>query len=145
MTTIPMSFRMLAIPYSGPIPRPGIPGGVDLDGEYFSPATETGLTPYSEIKVLFHHSRDPLGLLKGARLGTASEWYRTLDGWRCRVELADSPQVELLRLLSRRVPIFGSTATTGGKQREPDGHITEWIVDELSLSPVPQNLFSIIY
>jgi hypothetical protein len=141
--TLPQSFRMLAIPFSGPIPKAGTPG-LDLDGEYFDRHTETGLTPYSEVKVLFHHGRDPLKFMKNARLGTASEWYLTRDGWRCRVELEETPHVELVQLLSRRVPIYGSTATSDRVERDGP-RIKRWIVDELSLSPSPQNLFSIPY
>ena len=33
------AFRLLAFPFTGPIPRPGT-RGVDLDGEYFSERTD---------------------------------------------------------------------------------------------------------
>lgn len=140
---LPMTFRMLAIPFSGPIPKKGTPG-VDLDGEYFDRHTETGLTPYSEIKVLFHHGRDPLRFLKGARLGTATGWHLSSEGWRCQVELTESPHVELIQHLARRVPLYGSTATSDHVVRDGP-RLMRWIVDELSLSPVPQNLFATPY
>lgn len=141
--TLPLKFRMLAIPFSGPIPRGGTPG-VDLDNEYFSRHTATGLSAHSEIAVLFHHGVDPLKFLRDARLGTATNWHRDEAGWRCDVELDDTPQVELVRRLSDRVDLYGSTSATG-KERNPDGGITSWPVTELSLSPVPVNLFSIPY
>jgi hypothetical protein len=61
------------------------------------------------------------------------------------VTLDDSPHVELVRLLSKRVPLYGSTLAVGGVERDLDGHIRRWPVAELSLSPSPQNLFSVIY
>jgi hypothetical protein len=40
VVTLPQTFRILAIPFSGPIPKRGT-DGVDLDGEYFSSRTAT--------------------------------------------------------------------------------------------------------
>lgn len=141
--TLPMRFKMLAVPFSGPIPKKGTPG-VDLDGEFFSRHTSTGLSAHSEIPVLFHHGADPLKFLRDQRLGTATNWHRDDAGWRCDVDLLDTPQVELVRLLSDRTDIYGSTAATV-KERDATGHITHWPVNELSLSPAPQNLFSVPY
>lgn len=142
--TLPLRFRMLAVPFSGPIPKKGSPAGVDLDGEFFTRHTATGLSPYSEVKVLFHHGLDPLKFLKDARLGTATNWRRDAAGWRCDVELIDSPQTRLVQHLSDRVDLYGSTAASH-RQRDETGHITSWPVTELSLSPAPQNIFSIPY
>lgn len=142
--TLPLNFKMLAIPYGGPIPRKGAPDGADLDGEWFSRDTQTGLTAHSEIKVLWHHGQDPLRFLQGVTLGKASGWHRDELEWRCYVELTPGPHAELVQLLSDRVPIYGSTATTKPVERD-DGHITRWLVDELSLLPTPQNPYALVY
>lgn len=141
--TLPLKFRMLALPFGGPIPRKGAPAGADLDGEWFSRHTATGLTPYSEVPVLWHHGVDPLGFLRDATLGKATGWHRDELGWRCYVQLTPGPQVELVQLLSDRVPLYGSTSAR--RVERDNGHITRWLVDELSLSPTPQNPYALVY
>lgn len=135
---------MSILPTKGPIPKRGTPG-VDLDGEWCNRRTDTGLGPYSEIPVLFHHGRDPLRFLRDARLGTATGWRRNERGWTCEVTLASSPQVEPVQHLADRIELYASTSTAHNVERDPNGHIRRWHVSELSLSPAPQNLFATIY
>ena len=143
--TLPQRFRCLAIPFGGPIPRKGAPLGSDLDGEWFSRTTETGLTPYSSLPVLFHHDADPLGLVKG-RLGTAHSWRRMERGWIATVDLDESPQAQLVRELADDCELYVSSASSRmGKQVDDDGHIRRWSPIELSLSPSPQNPYALVF
>ena len=141
---IDRSFRMLAVPFGGPIPKRLAPRGVDLDGEWFSERTELRVGPHTSVPVLFHHDRDPTGRVTG-RLGWASNWVRGPRGWLADVELDDTPKVRLVRRLSDRVELFGSTSAEAGSpvRREPTGEIVYWPVHELSLSPSPQNVMAI--
>lgn len=141
---IERSFRMLAVPFGGPIFREGAPNGVDLDQEWFSERTELRIGPHSQVPVLFHHDRDPSGRVQG-RLGTALNWTRTPKGWVADVELDDSPNVRLVQRLSERTDIYGSTSVEPGApvRRDHTGEILYWPVHELSLSPSPQNVMAI--
>jgi len=141
---IDRAFRMLAVPYGGPIPKRLAPQGADLDGEWFSERTELRVGPHTAVPVLFHHDNDPTGRVRG-RLGWASNWIRSPRGWLADVELDDTPSTRLVRRLSDRVELFGSTSAERGApvRREPTGEILYWPVAELSLSPSPQNVMAI--
>lgn len=142
--TLPQTFRCLALPFLGPIPRRGTPG-VDLDGEWFSVTTETGLTAHTELPLLWHHDLDPLGLVKG-KLGTATGWRRMEKGWVADVTLNDSAEARLVRELADDCELYVSSASSKlGKQVDDDGHIRRWAPIELSLSPSPKNPFALIF
>lgn len=132
-------FRLLLVPFSGPIPKAGTPG-LDLDGDYFSPRTEIGRGLYDALPLRWHHGRDPV--LGNTRLGTAVlDRQPKADGWWATCTWTpDEPAVELVRALGARVAIFGSSQPIGDTHRTRTGEITRWHVAEATLSSSPQNI-----
>ena len=62
MKAAPLSddaFALRAIPFSGPIPSPIWPGGVDLDGETFTHRTDIKPDWFKARPVDWHHGKDP--------------------------------------------------------------------------------------
>src|SRR6185436_4085438 len=72
-------FRLLAIPYGGPIPSKASPLGVDLDGEWFSPRTDIKPGWFDVRLVDWHHGAD--GKLGRSILGKADNLTEDDDGW----------------------------------------------------------------
>ncbi|MDP9134539.1 MAG: hypothetical protein M3N56_06895, partial [Actinomycetota bacterium] len=48
------AFRLLALPYGGPLPYPGAPRGADLDRQWLSDRTDFGAPPKT-VDVTWHH------------------------------------------------------------------------------------------
>lgn len=128
----------LAVPFGGPLE------GKDLDGEYFSERTELGLTPQSELPVLWHHGRDDW--LGHVRLGTARHWRLTKGGWVADLDLEpEGLPFLLVSELAQQADLFASVgAVARSVVRGRGGHIDRWLVDELSLSTSPQNLYAVV-
>ena len=141
------SFRLLAIPFGGPIPKPGAPKGVDLDGEWFSDRTDIKADWFPFRLVDWHHRQDRL--MGGAVLGKA-----TLDdepddeGWWVTVWLKHGERrVDLIRKLREKgAQLYGSSEAVKGLVRKDDatGEILVWPYIRQALSTSPQNTYSVV-
>lgn len=153
--------RLLAIPFGGPIPRPGAPKGVDYDGEFFSERTDI----YGGIRALkqtrerltdFSHSfmapdhryGDPTGLMTGHVIGKSildpdpdeDGWW--VDFW---FKMGDKRVKMIEALAARGRQLFGSSQPVPGKsERNPDGsgEITVWPFALETITPAPSNTYS---
>lgn len=153
--------RLLAIPFGGPIPRPGAPRGVDYDNEFFSDRTDI----YGGVRALkqtrerltdFSHSYaapdarygDPTGMMTGHVIGKSildpnpdeDGWW--VDFW---FNLGDKRVRMIEALAARGRQLFGSSQPVPGKaQRNPDGsgEITVWPFMLETLTPAPSNTHS---
>lgn len=160
------AFRLLALPYGGPIPYPGAPRGADLDRQWLSEATDWGDPPRT-VDVTWHHKADPWSHLGGVDprepVGKAGDlrfdddggWVTVwLDAGRRRTRLIkqlaeaakDDPEVDLYGS-SEAIP--GSARLRVGKAELPwrpkvPGEITRWHYSGQTLSTSPQNTTSIL-
>src|SRR6478735_263680 len=103
------AFRLLAIPYDGPIPSPKTSRGVDLDGEWFSPNTDIKPDWFTSRVVDWHHGADPK--LGRTVLGKATDLEEDEDGWWITVWLKHGEKrVDLIRKLAERGgQLYGSS------------------------------------
>lgn len=152
--------RILAIPFGGPIPSAKSALGVDLDGEWFSERTDIygphrALRQTRERLVDFHHAAkppgpgygDPTGMMKGHILGKSIlDPDPEEDGW-----WADfwwdkgNKRVALVKSLAARgTQLFGSSQPLGKTERTSAGEITVWPHWLQTVSPSPQNTYSVI-
>ena len=147
------SFRLLAIPFGGPIPRPGAPRGADLDGEWFSPRTDIKPDWFPSRIVDWHHGHDPR--MGRAELGKATDLGSfdkagddpDEDGWWVTVWLKHGEKrVALVRALAERgATLYGSSeAPAGLVQKASSGEIMVWPYVRQTLSTSPQNTLSIM-
>lgn len=130
-------FRILAIPFGGPIQ------GGDLDGERFTPRTDIKPDWFPERPVLWHHGQDKF---MGDRvIGKATDLVLEEDGWWVDVWLKRGQKhAELVQKLSQKAPLYGSSGTIGYlKKTAPDGEILVWPYAEQTLTLTPSNQFSI--
>ena len=133
-------FRLLAIPFGGPI------GGKDLDGEWFSKRTDIKADWFRERPVLWHHGQDKLmgdTVIGKALLDDEPED----DGWWVDVWLNHGERrVSLIRRLAEKAPIFGSSGTIGylKKADAKTGEVLVWPYVEQTLSTSPQNTLSVV-
>ena len=134
-------FRLLAIPFTGPIP--GGPRGVDLDGQWFDERTNIYPKLLPARVVDWHHGKD--ALMGRHSLGKAVlDDEPEDDGWWETVWLRHGEKrVELIKRLSARAPIYGSSEALWAKA-STDGHIDEWPYWRQTLSTSPQNTHSIV-
>src|SRR6478735_8974554 len=72
-------FRLLAIPFGGPIPHPAFPRGVDLDGETFTERTDIKAAWFPTRPVDWHHGGDVT--LGRTVIGKAANLTMDEDGW----------------------------------------------------------------
>lgn len=130
-------FRLLAIPFGGPI------GGRDLDGQFFSERTNIHPTLVPARVVDWHHGKDPLmgrSVLGKAVLDAEPED----DGWWVDVWLSHGEKrVALIKRLAEKAPIFGSSEALWVKASS-DGEILDWPYWRQTLSTSPQNTQSIV-
>lgn len=167
------SFRLLAIPYGGPIPHPAFPRGVDLDGESFDGGSDIKARWWEERITDWHHGGD--GKMGRTVIGKAINLTEEEDGWWVDVWLKHGERrLDLIRRLAEqaastgKATIFGSSEplpglTTygpwmpGGKAltdpRLPADHplrrglaraVRVWPFIRETLSTSPQNTLSII-
>lgn len=151
-------FRLLAIPFSGPIPFPDAPRGVDIDAQWFSPATDIRPDWLKERPVDWHHGADPTGVMKRTVIAKATNLVQDDEGWWVDVWLDHGEKrLELVkRLADRGAQIFGSSETVGGALLKTlDGNVVPWkasLPGEIvfwpywrqTLSTSPQNTHSIL-
>jgi hypothetical protein len=145
------AFRLLAIPFGGPIPQKGAPLGVDLDGEWFSPRTDIKPEWFPTRIVDWHHGKDPR--MGRAELGKAVDLgpfggagsEPDEDGWWVTVWMKHGERrVDLVRKLAERgAQIFGSSESVSGLvQKSNTGEILAWPYVRQTLSTSPQNTYS---
>lgn len=162
------AFRLLAFPFTGPIPMPGTKG-VDLDAQWFSPETDIKPDWLPFRPTDWHHGAD--GTLRRTVLGKALDLGRRdgpgrepdEDGWWVTVWLERGQRrLSLIRDLAERgAQLFGSSETLPGlatvKARSgPDagsvvpwrpnlpGEIVTWPYWRQTLSTSPQNTHSVL-
>ena len=132
-------FRLLAIPFGGPIK------GKDLDGEYFTRRTDIKPDWFRERPVLWHHGQDALmgdTVFGKAVLDPEPEE----DGWWVDVWFDHGvKRSNLIKRLAEKAPIYGSSGTIGYlKKAAPTGELLVWPYIEQTLSTSPQNTFSVM-
>lgn len=147
------AFRLLAIPFGGPIPSKGAPRGVDLDGEWFSERTDIRPGWFSARIVDWHHGHDPR--MGRAELGKAVDLGRfdgagdepDDDGWWVTVWLKHGEKrVDLIRRLADRgAQLYGSSESVAGfVNKASTGEILAWPYVRQTLSTSPQNTYSVL-
>jgi hypothetical protein len=141
------SFRLLAIPFTGPIPSPQAPRGVDLDGEWFSPRTDIRPGWLKARAVDWHHGNDEL--LGREVIGKAVDPEMDEEtGWWVTVWLDHgSRRLNLVRKLAERgAQLFGSSESVSGlvERDRKTGEILVWPYWRQTLSTSPQNTHSVI-
>jgi hypothetical protein len=138
-------FRLLAIPFGGPIPSPHSAKGVDLDGEFFSERTDIKADWFTERLVDWHHGGD--SVLRRAVIGKADNLVMEEDGWWVDVWLKHGERrLDLIkRLAERGAQIFGSSESTPGMVKKAStGEILVWPYVRQTLSTSPQNTHSVL-
>jgi hypothetical protein len=151
MKAAPLSddaFALRAIPFSGPIPSPIWPGGVDLDGETFTHRTDIKPDWFKARPVDWHHGKDPTGKMGRTTLADAVDLREEEDGWWVTVWLkAGERRLRLIdQLQAVGAKLFGSSEPVQGmvKVNKATGHIDVWPYLRQTLSTSPQNTHSII-
>lgn len=156
-------WRILAIPFGGPIPSPKSPRGVDLDGQWFSENTDI-VGHYAVLKaererlVDWHHSLkpeggrggDPMGVMNGVALGKAvldpepdeSGWW--VDFW----AKAGERRLGLVRqLVERGTQLFASAQPTSVDDTavsKATGEILRYPFLLLTITTTPQNTLAVV-
>lgn len=147
------AFRLLAIPFGGPIPQKGAPRGVDLDGEWFSPRTDIKPDWFPQRIVDWHHGHDPVmgrnELGKAVDLGgfSGASDEPDEDGWWVTVWLKHGERrVQLMRKLAERgATLYGSSESVAGLvKKSSTGEILAWPYVRQTLSTSPQNTLSVL-
>lgn len=154
------SFKLLALPYGGPIPFPGAPRGADLDRQWYSENTDFG-TPPKTVPVTWHHGHDPvlgnevIGKAGDLEFDDAGGWVKVwLDHGKRRTRLIKQlaeeakahPDVDIYGS-SEAVIGSGLLRTRDGIQRwrpKTPGEITRWHYAGQTLSTSPQNTNSVL-
>ena len=147
------AFRLLAIPFGGPIPQKGAPRGVDLDGEWFSPRTDIKPDWFPERIVDWHHGHDArmgrTALGKAIDLGPfgGAGNEPDEDGWWVTVWMNHGEKrVSLVKKLAERgAQLYGSSESVSGLvQKAKTGEILAWPYVRQTLSTSPQNTYSVL-
>lgn len=137
--------RLLAIPFSGPIPGPA-GKGLDLDGEFFDEKTDIKPGWFTERPVDWHHSQDPSGHMNGVLIAKATNLTQSAEGW--WVDLwanVGEKRLSLVRKLEEKgAELFGSSYAYPNLVKRSKGHIDVWPYMMQTLSTSPQNTHSII-
>jgi len=139
------AFRILAIPYGGPMEKAGAPYGADLQGQWFSPDTDIKPDWFDQRPVLWHHGKDPTGKMGTTLMGKAINLTQEDDGWWVDFWWAQGEQRRSLveQLGKKGAAIYGSSQSVPALAKaQADGHITVWPFIEETLSTVPVNHYS---
>lgn len=155
-------WRVLAIPFGGPIPSPKSPRGVDLDGQWFSERTDiygnyASLKATRERIVDWHHSLRPTngrggdprgGLMNGVTLGKAildeqpdeAGWWA--DFW---ITAGEKKRALLDRLVERAASLYASAQPVVPGKADPDtGEILEYPMWAVTITTAPQNHLAVV-
>lgn len=158
------AFRLLALPFGGPIPFPGAPRGADLDRQWFSERTDFGqpATWDGRIDVTWHHGLD--SRMGREVVGKAGDLEFDDDGGWVTVWLDHGKRrTRLIKMLAEaakdddEVNIYGSSEAAQGSgllkkadgsvrpwRPKSPGEITRWWYSGQTLSTSPQNTKSIL-
>lgn len=109
----------------------------DLQGEYFTPETELGLTWYDRRPVLYHHGLD--GNLKAAVIGQIETLQIDEVGvWaEAQLDLRQRYVQVVYNLIERGLLSWSSGSLPHLVAVANDGHIKRWPIVEGSLTPTP--------
>ncbi len=109
----------------------------DLQGEYFTPATELGLEWYDRRPVLYHHGLD--GRLKAAVVGTIDTLRVDEVGvWaEAQLDMRQRYVHAVQQLVDKGVLGWSSGSLPHLVAVADDGHIRRWPIVEGSLTPAP--------
>jgi hypothetical protein len=136
--------RLLAFPFHGPIPSPKWPGGVDIDGETFTPRTDIKAEWLPWRPVDWHHGKD--GLMQREVIGKADNLHMDDEGWWVDIWLDHGKRRLALvkRLAEQGASLFGSSEALAGttKVNKATGEILIWPYWRQTLSTSPQNTHS---
>ncbi len=115
----------------------GNPGERDLQGEYFTPETELGLSWYPQRPVLYQHGLD--GALKAAVIGSIDTLVRDETGvWaEAQLDLRQRWARAVQRLIEKNVLGWSSGSLAHLVEVADDGQIRRWPIVEGSLTPTP--------
>jgi hypothetical protein len=132
-------WKVLAIPFGGPLP-----GGKDLDGEFFSPRTDIKPDWFDRRPLVWHHNLD--GTMKADPvLGTADDTEKSDEGWWSTIWLDRSHQYwAQVDALLRAGKVYGSSGSlpTFVRKDNKTGEILVWPYIEQTLTPTPANPFA---
>lgn len=154
-------FALRAIPFTGPIPSRTWPGGVDIEGETFTPETDIKPHWFKARAVDFHHGKDWQGAQIAAQMGMpvyqplmgrtvigrADNLHMQDDGWWVDVWIeAGARRLDLVRRLAERgAQLFGSSEPIGSLVKvKASGEIAVWPYLRQTLSTSPVNTHSIL-
>lgn len=149
------AFRLLALPFGGPIPYPGAPRGADLDRQWFEPDTDFGSVP-RRVPVTWHHGMDQtMGKSVIAEAGDLD--FDDDGGWVTVWLRHGERRLNLVRRLAEKgAQIFGSSEAVDGSsrlragkailpwRRDIPGAIVSWHYSGQTLSTSPQNTLSVL-
>ena len=115
----------------------GNPGERDLQGEYFTPETELGLSWYPQRPVLYQHGLD--GALKAAVIGSIDTLVKDETGvWaEAQLDLRQRWARAVQRLIEKNVLGWSSGSLAHLVEVADDGQIRRWPIVEGSLTPAP--------
>jgi hypothetical protein len=153
------AFRLLALPYGGPIPYPGAPRGADLDRQWLEESTDFGeflRPPGGKWQATWHHGMD-------AKMGKAviadlvDPEFDDDGGWVTVWLRHGERRVNLVkRLAEKGAQLFGSSEAVEGSgrlrtgkavlpwHRDIPGAIVRWHYNGQTLSTSPQNTLSVL-
>lgn len=138
-------FRLLAIPFGGPLPSHKNPKGIDLDGEFFTERTDIKAEWLPFRLVDWHHGHDQT--FGRTVIGKAQNLEMDEEGWWVDVWLKHGEKrLDLIRRLANRgAQVFGSSESVPGlTKKAANGEILVWPYFRQTLSTSPQNTYSII-
>ena len=149
------AFRLLALPFGGPIPFPGAPRGADLDRQWFEEGTDFGDIP-KRVPVTWHHGGDRT--MGKSVIGEAGDLEFDDDGGWVTVWLKHGERrLSLIKTLAEKgAQLFGSSEATNGTgrirtskavlpwNRDIPGAIVRWHYNGQTLSTSPQNTLSVL-
>lgn len=138
-------FRLLAFPFTGPIPSPRAPRGVDVDGEWFSERTDIKPEWLKARAVDWHHGVDEI--TKRETIGKAVDPVMEEDGWWVTIWLDHGARRLALikRLAEAGAQLFGSSESVAGlTAKASTGEILRWPYWRQTLSTSPQNTHSVL-
>ena len=135
----------LAAPFDGPFARDGDSIGRDLDGEFFTKATDFALDWYAELPLIFHHGHDPF--LETDVVGKVRKRSVTDAGLWAEAQLdASGKYFTAIRDLIKKGKLYFSSGSVGHlvETDHKSGEILRWPMVEISLTPTPSNLFATV-
>jgi hypothetical protein len=130
-------WKVLAIPFGGEFA-----GGKDLDGEFFSPRTDTKPHWFSEHPVIWHHGKD--ATLEDEDVGIEGEITKEKDGWWASVWLdRQSRFFAQIDAMIRAGKAYGSSGSMNHLVKvAKGGEILVWPHCEQTITPIPINRLS---